>query len=229
MAHVSTTCVIVHGAGSTPDFVHRAFGQQARRLGWRLVAPDVAGLDMAQIVDVIDAAGPDVVGGVSLGAHAAALFATARRWQGPLYAVMPAWLGAAGAVAGLTAATAEEIELSSPAEVAARITAAAPDDWIAEEIARAWSGMTRQQLVRALRVAAAQAAPSAEQLATVLGEVQVVGLTDDPTHPLEVSQVWAGVIPRADLHVLPRDLDGRSPAALAEWLPRLAGSLSASP
>lgn len=215
---------MLHGAGSTPEFVQRAFGPAARRAGCDLVAPDVAGLDMAAMVEVIAAARPAAVGGVSLGAHAAVLFAVRHHWAGPLYAVMPAWVGRPESVAALTAHTAREIRTGSVGAVLERIDAEAGADWIAEELRRAWSGMPGDELVRALDVASRQPAPGAGELAQVRGPATIVGLADDPTHPLAVAHLWAQSIPRADLHVLPRDLDGQGPQALATWLPELAVS-----
>lgn len=204
---------MLHGAGSTPEFVLRAFGGRTRELGWELVAPDVRGLTMPRAVEAIANAEPDIVGGVSLGAHAAALYAMDQRV--PLYAVMPAWMGLPRAVAGLTAHTAAEIEQVGVDAVLRRIRAAG-DDWITSELVRAWS--SAPDLAAQLRVAAAQPAPTPIDLASVTGPATVVGLADDPTHPLEVAQAWADQIPEAHLRILPRDLGGRAPHALADFL-----------
>lgn len=178
-------------------------------------APDVAGMDMAAMASLLDDAVPDVVGGVSLGAHAAAHFAAKTGWAGPVYAVMPAWIGRPEAVAALTDHTAAEIQESSVEAVLARIEAIAPHDWITAELVRAWRSMSAVDLIAALHVAARQSAPTVAQLQRVRGQARVVGLANDPTHPLEVAQIWAAST-GARLHVVDRHA---GPQALAQWLP----------
>lgn len=178
-------------------------------------APDVAGMDMAAMASLLEHAVPDVVGGVSLGAHAAAHFAAVTGWAGPVYAVMPAWIGRPEAVAALTDHTAAEIQESSVEAVLARIEAIAPHDWITAELVRAWRSMPATDLVSALHVAARQSAPTVSQLQRIEAPVTVVGLADDPTHPLEVAQIWAAST-GARLHVVDRHA---GPQALAHWLP----------
>jgi hypothetical protein len=218
------TWVLLHGAGSTPEFMARTFGPAAQSSDVRLVTPDVVGASMAEMVDVIESIGPDrddLIGGVSLGAHAAAQFAYSTRWGGRMYAVMPAWIGAPETVASLTAATAETLAHSSVEDVLIQIEASADTgDWIIAELRTAWTGLGRDRLRDALRVAAAQVAPTAADLARVTGECRVVALAADPTHPLTVARLWASSIPAAHLHVLPRHLQGRGSTALAAPLLR---------
>lgn len=204
---------MLHGAGSSPEFVQRAFAARTAELGWELVAPDVRGSTMAEMLLAIQQAGPDVIGGVSLGAHAAAAYAA--QWDGPVYAVMPAWIGQPEAVAGLTRHTADEIAELGVTAVLRRLRALG-DDWIVRELERAWT--VRPQIADDLRVAAGQPAPAPAALGRITGPVTIVALADDPTHPLAVAQQWADSIPHAQLHVLPRDLGDRAPQALADFL-----------
>lgn len=215
-----TTCLLLHGAGSTPEFIERAFGAAVAASGWELIAPDVAGATMPDMLTVIAGSGlgtDDVVGGVSLGAHAAARYCASTGWRGHLLGVMPAWLGEPGAVAALTGQTADDVQRSSAAEVLAQISRHTdPRDWILAELRRAWLSMPDERLVAALRVAAAQPAPTAPELATIRARTTVVALADDPTHPETVARAWAAAIPGARLRVLPRDLGGQGPEFLAQ-------------
>lgn len=215
-----TTCLLLHGAGSTPEFITRTFGAATAERGWALVAPDVRGMTMAQMVELIAAQGlgrHDVVGGVSLGAHAAARYCATTGWAGRLYAVMPAWMGDPEVVAALTRSTAERIDASSIQQVLADIRAqSTAHDWILDELRTAWTAMTDAQLAHALRVAADQPAPDIAELGRITASTRVVALADDPTHPEHVASAWAAAISDATLTVLPRHLP--SSAALAQDL-----------
>ncbi len=199
--------------------MQRVFGPAVQAAGWELVAPDVRGADMATMVSVVRESRPDAVGGVSLGAHAAALFASRDRWMGPVYAVMPAWVGDPEAVAALTEHTAQEISVAGVEAVLARLEAQAPGDWIVAELARAWRSMPAEALVQALLVAGQQPAPAAEDLARIRGPLTVVGLADDPTHPLAVAKLWAAVT-RTQVQLVDRH---EGPHALAKWLTQVLG------
>jgi len=211
-----SACLLLHGAGSTPEFIHRAFGPAVRSAGFDLIAPDLTGLELPAILRLIGGTRFDALGGVSLGAHACAYYAARVAWQGPLYAVMPAWTGPPGPVAALTAYTADRIEQASVAQVLADITTGAPDDWVTAELVRAWSSMASADLVAALRVAAEQPAPTAADLADLRTTTTVVALADDPTHPQDVAMRWAE-LSSGTLHVVARDAGAQE---LARWLPQ---------
>ncbi len=151
-----------------------------------------------------------------VGCGSAAIGMFAAQWHGPLYAVMPAWMGQPEAVAALTFHTADEISELGVSAVLDRIRLLG-DDWIVRELERAWRA--HPEIADDLRVAASQPAPGPAELGRITGPVTIVALADDPTHPLAVAQQWAASIANSQMHVLARDLAGRAPQALADFLP----------
>jgi fermentation-respiration switch protein FrsA (DUF1100 family) len=62
--------------------------------------------------------------------------------------------------------------------------------------------------------AAAYAAPTCEELATLAVPMGVAAATDDPVHPVEVALEWVAAAPRAALRTLTLDELGADPAIL---------------
>jgi pimeloyl-ACP methyl ester carboxylesterase len=207
--------VVAHGVGSTADFVTRAFGPALAAAGYRLVAPDLRGHgastplpdtadhsmdahveDLTALVDRVSAA---LVGGVSLGAHVAALVAARRAVDGLLLA-LPGWLGQPDATAAANAGWAAELEHAGVPATLRRISRQpGVPGWVAEEIGAAWSRHDPASLVAALRAVAVAPAPTPAQLADVTAPAGVVATTDDPAHPLAAASAYADGLPRAVL------------------------------
>ena len=94
------------------------------------------------------------------------------------------------------------------------------EEFVAQLMPTAYrEAVERPEIADDLRVAAAQPAPGPAELGRITGPVTIVALADDPTHPLAVAQHWAAAMAHSELHVLPRDLAGRAPQALADFLP----------
>ena len=220
-----STAVLAHGAGSRPAVVRGLLAPAC------LGAAAVDAVDARDVVERVadrihEAAAAaaragrpvSIVGGISLGAHAAVRWALEQGGTAPaLLLVMPAWTGPPGAVAGLTAATADEIERDGSARVLARLRSdpALSGDWVLHELERSWSDGDDAGLVRALRLAAASPAPSAEDLSRVrAAAVAVVALADDPLHPEDVAREWAEAIPGAVLATVPRLAPAAEPGVL---------------
>ena len=210
--------VWAHGAGSSATFLSRAFPPD--RLG---MADSVYLDDRTADVSVIEAAlrreveaspGRVVLGGVSIGAHAAA-----RLLSDPPDNVigamlcLPAWSGPAAYIAGLTATAAEAIDRLGIAGVLEELP---KDDWVTRELADAWSERTDEELVAELELAALQPGPSAEQLRSIAVPVGIVRMTDDPLHPASVSAQWGREIPRSNVQSLSRDEPGKDLTVFAD-------------
>jgi pimeloyl-ACP methyl ester carboxylesterase len=201
---------LLPGSGSDEIFISGAFARPLGALGLRLHAPRPVGGDAVvrgylAALDAAVAGDPGVlVGGVSLGAQVAVRWAAdraARGLPGPvgLLLALPAWTGEPG---------------SAPAAVAARLAAAAvardglaatvadaranTPGWLGAELARAW---TRHGagLADAFAVTALTPGPTESQLAALRVPVGLVGLSDDPVHPLAVARRWRELLPRAEL------------------------------
>ncbi len=214
--------MVLPGAGSSADFVRRAFLRPLREAGYLLVAPPpVPGPDLVRAAfRSLDAAAAEygprlrLVGGVSLGAHTAARWTAARAAStapGPapspagrveldgVVLVLPAWTGAPGAVAAATAASADLVErLGTDGALAAAGTAVG---WVAAELAAAWPAYG-DGLAASLRAAAAAPGPTPAELAALPVPAGLVAFPDDPLHPAAVAHDWAAAIPRAAVREL---------------------------
>ncbi|HVE29072.1 MAG TPA: alpha/beta hydrolase [Mycobacteriales bacterium] len=201
--------VVLPGAGSSADFVRRAFLRPLREAGYGLVAPEpVPGADLVRAsFRALDAAAAEygprlrLVGGVSLGAH------TAARWTAAsglgldgVVLVLPAWTGTPGAVATATAASAELVDLLGTAGALAAAGTAV--GWVAAELAAAWPAYG-DGLAASLRAAAVAPGPTRADLAALPVPAGLVAFQDDPLHPAAVAREWAAAIPRAAVWELP--------------------------
>ena len=203
---MSRIALLAHGAGSCPETALRLLGPAVPQ-GVEPVAIDARGTVGDIVARLDDAArGKDVVlvGGVSLGAHAAALWSSATGAESELLLVMPAWSGGPDDVAALTAATADDVEAFGIDRVLAAITALAGDDWVLAELRRGWRTYDDVLLAATLRAAASSAGPTPTALAAITAPTAVVGLDDDPLHPAEVARSWASLVPGAQLAVVGR-------------------------
>lgn len=201
--------VVAHGSGSSPDFVRRAFGPALDDAGFALVTVDERSGDVSVVLaalrSAVESTSAALVGGVSLGAHAAAMLAAERGDLAGVLLVLPAWTGRPGAVARLSDAAADEVERQG---LAAAVTRVADQGWVGAELAAAWPGYGQAGLVRALRATALSAGPDDATLAAISAPVGLVGLRDDPFHPVEVARRWAGLVPRSALEELGGDAPG---------------------
>lgn len=217
--------VMAHGAGSCADFLRAAFPPEVVEVAEVVALEDRTG-DLSHVMNALAAAAkpdrPTVIGGVSLGAHAAATLLARDdvpdHVVGGLF-VMPAWTGTDSATADMTAAAAEALRVLGPTGVLAELD---PDDWVTPLLRHAWRLRTQDRLVAELDAAARSAGPTVAQLEAVAVPVAVVALRDDPLHPLAVAHQWQSVIPRAELAVLDRaqpgsDLTAFAAAAAAAW------------
>ena len=219
--------VLAHGTGSDAGFLRSSFRKGDLEVDEILALDDPSG-DVDVVVSAIDTAvnaafdsGNQVrwVGGVSLGAHASALWAAehagAARVEG-LLLVFPAWTGPPGAIAGATAHTASAIDRIGSAALIDELTLTSPDDWVVSALARSWPQYGDSALSAALRRTSKSPGPRLDQLRDIDIACGVVALADDSLHPSEVAREWCAAIPRAGYAVLPRDLAGRGPEVIGQ-------------
>jgi pimeloyl-ACP methyl ester carboxylesterase len=223
-------CLILsHGAGSTGEFLSRAF--PARACGLATFYLDDRTGSVPTIAEQLAASAARhrqryrrvLIGGVSIGAHAAALAAT-----GPaagvidgLVLALPAWTGPAPA-SSPTRAAAAEVAATGPDPVLDRLgdDPRFAADWVVTELRRAWPG--RGGLAVELTAAADAAAPDLADLRGIDAAALVIALTGDPFHPVAVARTWADAIPHAELVLIDRAAPGTDRAvfgrAVGAWL-----------
>jgi hypothetical protein len=204
---VHPVAVIAHGSGSCAAFVEGVLGPALAAVGIRTVAYQDRTGDVEAVTRglraLADRYGAGLVGGVSLGAHAAVRVAAGRpRLQG-LLLLLPAWTGRPGAVAQLSAQAAEQLE----ADVArhgfpAAVGRVARSGWAGAELALSWPAYGAAGLAAALRATAASRGPSGSELSAVRCPTGIVTVRADPFHPVDVAATWARAVPRARLTVL---------------------------
>jgi pimeloyl-ACP methyl ester carboxylesterase len=225
---------MAHGAGSTAAFVSRTFPSD--RCGARVHCLEdrtgstsgMAGRLREEVLALRGDYDELLLGGVSIGAHAAGLagIELAGLVDGYVFA-LPGWIGPA-ANAGLTAAAAREIRELGPGTVLSRLRddPMSRTDWVVDELAAAWDG--RPTLVEELCAAAAEPAPTGEQLALLTSPALVLALDDDPVHPVAVARGWARALPNSRISIVGRAEPGRDRsvfgAAVRSWLGMISGN-----
>lgn len=223
--------LVLHGVGSSSRFVRDAFGQPVHDAGWRLLTADLRGHGASTPVTDPGAHGfdrhvddvaalaarfaPAVVGGVSLGGHAAVGAVAAGVPCDAVLACLPAWSGRAVPGRGPHAAVAAEVAEVGVAGMVARFrTDTTMVAWLRDVLVRDWSAHDPQSLAAALTALDGGQAPTSAELADLPVPLAVVGWPDDPGHPLAVARDWRRVAPRAHLAETSLDAVERDRTAL---------------
>lgn len=212
--------MLAHGAGSTAEFLHRAFPPDRLGVAECRYIEDRSG-DLTQIQQSLRATAtavdaPVILGGVSLGGHAAAalLAGTASPPRAVAGLVcLPAWLGAPEEVAGMTASAAADIAHRGSQAVLAELD---PADWVVNELATAWRNIDDALLAKELQATSRQPALTVTQLAQLRYPIGVVALANDPLHPQIAAQDWAATLPQSGLSVMARDEPAGDRAVFAD-------------
>ncbi len=219
--------VLAHGMGSSARFMAAAFGVPVVRAGWRLVAYDLRGhgssspargveqhhldvhaADLAAVAASV--AGPvSVVGGVSLGAHAAVRAVSNGIATELVLACLPAWIGTATPGRGPHAAMAARIAAEGVGPLIEGLrTDGVLAPWLRATLLADYPRHDQASLEAALRSLDGADAPSLEELRRLPVPLVVLGWPDDPGHPLAVARRWAELAPRSSqLTLTIRSLD----------------------
>jgi pimeloyl-ACP methyl ester carboxylesterase len=206
--------LVAHGVGSSARFVVEAFAVPVLAAGGRLIAYDLRGhgsstpvvdpaahtldhhaADVAEVAASL-AAPPAVLGGVSLGGHAAVRAAGQGVATAAVLACLPAWTGRAVEGAGPHAVVAAEVRRVGIVAVLERLRAeTSMPVWLRDTLVTDYSRHDPASLTAALVALDGGEAPSEEELTRLGRPLAVVGWPDDPGHPLTVAQRWADLAP----------------------------------
>lgn len=208
--------LLLHGVGSSSRFLEEAFGAPLREAGWRVLAADLRGHGRSEpLFDPADHAfdrhvddvlaitrvlRPDVVGGVSLGGHAAVGAVAAGAPCRAALACLPAWSGRAVPGEGPHAAVAQEVAEVGVTGMLARFDGDREMvPWLREVLLRDWASHDPASLTAALVSLDGGQAPTSDEVASLPVPLAVVGWPDDPGHPLAIAEDWAATAPRGAL------------------------------
>ena len=205
-------CLLAHGAGSSARFITAAFAGPTLAAGRRLVTYDLRGhgassparavgdhhlevhaADLSAVAATT--AEVEVIGGVSLGAHAAVLAVAAGSVATPAatLACLPAWTGIADRGQGPHAAVAAEIRRDGLAAMIARLEAdVSMPGWLRDTLLADYPRHDPASLTAALVALDGGVAPTDDTLVRFPTPLAVVGWADDPGHPAAVATWWAG-------------------------------------
>ncbi len=221
--------VVAHGAGSSARFVASAFAAPVLAAGGRLVTYDLRGhgasspaprtedhhldvhaADLAAVTAHLEG-DIEVVGGVSLGAHAAVRAVGGGGCPRPaaVLGCLPAWIGRSVAGTGAHAAIAQRVR---EVGVAAYRTAvvAEPDlaPWLREALSRDLHRHDATSLAAALLALDGAQAPTLEEVSRLGTPLAVLAWAGDPGHPLAAAERWVAAARHAHLARLElRELD----------------------
>jgi pimeloyl-ACP methyl ester carboxylesterase len=211
--------VLLPGTGSDEDYVYRAFSGPLDDAGATLVAPPPhpGGLIAGYLADLDNAAAdaPIAVGGVSIGAAVATMWALANPGRAvAVLAALPAWTGSPDGAAAAMAARHSALALRRDglAATTAQMRATSPR-WLADELTRSWAALW-PALPDAMEEAADYVAPALGELERLAIPMGIAAAVDDPVHPLAVAVEWAAAAPRAALHTVTLAQMGADPSAL---------------
>lgn len=213
------TVLLLPGVGSSSQFVLEAFADPLASAGWRLVAADLRGhgagtplpdpaahafgRHVEDVAALAERVAPEVLGGVSLGGHAAVGAALAGVPCRAVVACLPAWTGRAVPGRGPHAAVADEVRRRGVTGMVERFrqdTDMLP--WLREVLVREWARHDPASLAAALVALDGGLAPTSTELSTLAVPLGLVGWPDDPGHPWAVARSWASTAPRAHLEGL---------------------------
>jgi hypothetical protein len=145
--------------------------------------------------------GPAVVGGISLGGHAAVrLVSSGAVTPEVVLACLPAWTGAATPGRGPHAAVAAQVAAIGIEGILAQLR----DDqalagWLRRTLVTDYARHDPASLAAALRALDGGDAPSEAELARLPVPLAVLAWPQDPGHPLAVAERWVALAPRAVL------------------------------
>lgn len=198
--------IVLHGAGSSAVAAHRLipstlFPASATTY---ITDPDSCRVHMRNALDDWHCStaqrGRRFVAGISLGAHAVASWlSTDPGSVDAALLIMPAWTGPPDGSASLTAAAARLLHLNGVGDELRRLQETAPPQrsWIVQALHTTWSSQPLDRIVAGMQSAAHQFAPSREELSRISVPTLVVGLREDPFHPLSTARTWSEAIPYA--------------------------------
>lgn len=213
--------VLAHGVGSSARFVTEAFAAPLLAAGRRLIAYDLRGHgassaavavehhhldvhagDLAAVVHgAVGAVGDvEVVGGLSLGAHAAVRAAGRGLGVPVVLAALPAWSGTGVRGAGPHAAIAAEVREVGIDGVLARLRAdTAMPAWLRTTLLTDYPRHDPASLTAALLALDGGEAPDERELRALDPALALLAWDADPGHPLAVARDWQAWAARSSL------------------------------